>query len=41
LLSGDATIRCRPGLFFGPKHAKQFLDAFQDAVVSHVKGMAK
>jgi 4-aminobutyrate aminotransferase / (S)-3-amino-2-methylpropionate transaminase len=25
---GEAAIRCRPGLYFTPEHARVFLDAF-------------
>ena len=30
---GDATVRCRPGLFFGERHAGQFLELLQTALV--------
>ena len=29
---GSATIRCRPGLYFTPKHAAVFLDAFDEVM---------
>jgi 4-aminobutyrate aminotransferase/(S)-3-amino-2-methylpropionate transaminase len=34
---GDRTIRCRPGLYFTPKHARVFLDAF-DRVLARSSG---
>jgi len=29
---GSATIRCRPGLYFTPKHAAVFLEKFDAAL---------
>lgn len=31
---GDATVRCRPGLFFTHKHADQFLERLDTVVAS-------